>query len=339
MTESRETRPPAGARAGGLDEASLEEGRVEADGGDAVTPSAPGPLRRWWLAVRPATLWAAVAPVAVGTGCAIGLGCARALPALAALAGALSIQIGTNFANDLFDHERGADTEHRLGPARAVAQGWISPRTMLRATILAFATAALCGIYLASVAGPWVLAIGVASIVSGIAYTGGPYPLGYHGLGDLFVFSFFGVVAVVGTVFVQCGAAPPIAWWASGPVGALATTILAVNNLRDRHTDAVAGKRTLAVRWGARAVRIEVVVLVALAYLVAVALAWQARSAVALLPLVSLPRAVVAVAGVLRRDGAALNRSLGETSRLLLLFSLLFAIALGLGMVKYHSQA
>jgi 1,4-dihydroxy-2-naphthoate octaprenyltransferase len=290
----------------------------------------PGPLRRWWLAARPATLWAAVAPVAVGTGCAIGLGCARALPALVALAGALLIQVGTNFANDLFDHQRGADTEQRVGPARAVARGWISTREMRRATIAAFAAAAACGLYLAWVAGPWVVALGAASIVSGVAYTAGPFPLGYHGLGDLFVFAFFGVVAVVGTVFVQCLEAPAIAWWASLPVGALATAILAVNNLRDRHTDAVAGKRTLAVRWGERAVRLEIVLLVALAYAVAAAIAWQARSLVALLPLVSLPRAVVAVAAMLRRDDAELNHSLGEVSRLLLLFSVLFAFALAL---------
>jgi 1,4-dihydroxy-2-naphthoate octaprenyltransferase len=288
----------------------------------------PAPIRRWWLAARPATLWAAVAPVAVGTGCAIGLGCAWTAPALAALVGALWIQIGTNFANDLFDHERGADTKERVGPARAVAQGWISPRTMLWATVLAFAAATLCGIYLVWVAGPWVVAIGVASIVSGVAYTGGPYPLGYHGLGDLFVFVFFGLVAVVGTVFVQCGEAPALAWWAAVPVGALATVILAVNNLRDRHTDAAAGKRTLAVRWGARAVRAEIAILVAASYAVSLGVAWHARSPWALLPLLSLPSALLAVRRIARRDGGALNASLGETSRLLLLFSLLFAVAL-----------
>ncbi|HVS13406.1 MAG TPA: 1,4-dihydroxy-2-naphthoate polyprenyltransferase [Thermoanaerobaculia bacterium] len=293
----------------------------------------PGPIRRWWLACRPATLWAAVAPVSVGVGCALGLGCFRWGPALAALIGALWIQVGTNFANDLFDHQRGADTERRVGPARAVAQGWISRRAMARATAVAFLLAAWCGVYLTWVAGPIVVVIGVLSIASGVAYTGGPYPLGYHGLGDPFVFVFFGLVAVVGTVFVQCGEAPALAWGAAVPVGALATIVLAVNNLRDRHTDADAGKRTLAVRWGGGAVRAEIAGLMALAYLVAFALAASAGSgggAWLLLPAATLPWAALALRRIAVHEGAALNRSLVETSRLLLAFSLLLAAGLAL---------
>ncbi len=289
---------------------------------------APDPLRTWIAAARLRTLPAAVVPVVVGTACAAAFRGVALGPALAALAGALAIQIGTNFANDVFDAERGADGPDRIGPLRAVAAGLISPGAMKRAMIAAFGVATLLGVYLAAVAGWPVIAIGVASVISGIAYTGGPWPLGYHGLGDLFVLVFFGFVAVCGTAFVQLGRVPDLAIAASVPVGALATAILVVNNLRDRATDERAGKRTLAVRLGRRGALIEYTALVAVAYAVPAVLAAGGRLAVAL-PLLSAPigalrvRALIAAA-----DGPAFNHCLATTAQLLLLFGGLFAAGL-----------
>lgn len=294
----------------------------------AGSGEAPGPLRRWWLAARPATLWAAVSPVLVGSACAWQAGCFELSTALVALAGGTLIQIGTNFANDLGDARRGADDERRVGPARAVATGWVTPRAMAVATALAFGAAALCGGYLAWLAGWWVVAFGIASIVSGLAYTLGPFPLGYRGLGDVFVLVFFGFVAVVGTAFVMCRAVPELAWWAWIPVGCLATAILVVNNLRDRHTDAGAGKRTLAVRFGGGAARAEYAVLLAAAYAIPVLLVVRGAGTFTLLPLLSVPLAAPLLLRVAREEGPALNPALGGTGRLELVFSVLFAAGL-----------
>lgn len=289
---------------------------------------APDPLRTWIAAARLRTLPAAVVPVAVGTACAAASGGVALGPALAALGGALAIQIGTNFANDVFDAERGADGPDRIGPLRAVAAGLITPGAMKRAMIAAFGAATLLGVYLVAVAGWPVVAIGVASVVSGIAYTGGPWPLGYHGLGDLFVLVFFGFVAVCGTAFVQLGRVPDLAIAASVPVGALATAILVVNNLRDRATDERAGKRTLAVRLGRRGALIEYAALVAIAYAVPAALAAGGRLAVAL-PLLSAPIGAVRVRALIAAgDGPAFNHCLAATAQLLLLFGGLFAAGL-----------
>lgn len=281
--------------------------------------------------MRPATLWAALAPVLVGSALAFRAGCFEPGTALVALVGGTLIQVGTNFANDLGDARRGADDERRVGPARAVASGWVTPGAMAVATVLAFGASALCGVYLTWLAGWWVVAIGAASVVSGLAYTLGPFPLGYRGLGDLFVMVFFGLVAVVGTAFVQCRAVPELAWWAWIPVGCLATAILVVNNLRDRHTDALAGKRTLAVRFGGSAARAEYVVLLALAYATAVALALRGAGLAMLLPLASLPLAVPLVRRVLLEEGRTLDPALGGTGRLELAFSVLLAAGLALG--------
>lgn len=287
-------------------------------------------MKRWLLAARPATLSAALVPVAVGTACAQAVGELRAGPALAALLGAMWIQIGTNFANDVFDAEKGADTEARLGPTRAVASGLISASSMRRAMILAFGLATLCGVYLAWVAGWPVIAIGVASVLSGVAYTGGPYPLGYHGLGDLFVLVFFGFVAVCGTVYVQASYVPPLAWAASVPVGALATAILVVNNVRDRETDVHAGKRTLAVRFGKRAGVIEYALLLAASYATPILL-WQRGASLGVLaPMLTLPWAIVLTRQLATREGSALNATLASTAKLLLAFGLLFAVGLAL---------
>ena len=289
---------------------------------------APDPLPTWIAAARLRTLPAAVVPVVVGTACAAASGGVALGPALAALAGALAIQIGTNFANDVFDAERGADGPDRIGPLRAVAAGLISPGAMKRAMIAAFGVATLLGVYLVAVAGWPVVAIGAASVISGIAYTGGPWPLGYHGLGDLFVLVFFGFVAVCGTAFVQLGRVPDLAIAASVPVGALATAILVVNNLRDRATDERAGKRTLAVRLGRRGALIEYAALVAIAYAVPAVLAAGGRLAVAL-PLLSAPIAALRVRALIAAsDGPAFNHCLAATAQLLLLFGGLFAAGL-----------
>ena len=282
----------------------------------------------WIGAARLRTLPAAVVPVVVGTACAAASGGIALGPALAALGGSLAIQIGTNFANDVFDAENGADGPDRIGPLRAVSAGLITPAAMKRAMIAAFAVATVLGLYLVSVAGWPVIAIGVASILSGIAYTGGPFPLGYHGLGDVFVMIFFGFVAVCGTVFVQLGRVPCLAIAAAIPVGALATAILVVNNVRDRATDVRVGKRTLAVRFGRRAALVEYAVLLAGAYAVPVGLAVTGRPWAAL-PLVSAPLAIARLRAVVAAaDGPTYNRCLAATGQLLLVFGVLFAVGL-----------
>jgi 1,4-dihydroxy-2-naphthoate octaprenyltransferase len=289
----------------------------------------PGSLRAWVLATRPATLTAALAPVMVGTAVAQACGGAKAGPALAALFSAFMIQIATNLANDVFDHEKGADTEERLGPTRAVQAGLLTPREVRAGMIAAIALAVAAGLYLTFVGGPVIVVIGVLSVLSGIAYTGGPYPLGYHGLGDIFVMIFFGFVAVMGTVFVQRGILPPLAWLASVPVGALATCVLVVNNVRDRETDVKANKRTLAVRFGRKAGVAEYVALSALAYLSpVVAVAALGCSRWALLPLASLPLSIRLTHTLATQEGKPLNACLAGTAKLLLLYAALFSVGL-----------
>lgn len=212
--------------------------------------AAPSKLRIWLEASRPRTLPAAVAPVIVATALAWRLGHADWLAATICLSFALLIQIGTNFANDYFDFVKGADTAARVGPRRAVAAGLVAPKTMKRAMIVTFGVGFLVGLALLPWGGWWLLSIGIASVLCGIAYTGGPYPLGYHGWGDVFVFIFFGLVAVGATFFVQAGWPPASVWMVAVAIGALAANILVVNNYRDVDTDAVAGKRTLVVRFG-----------------------------------------------------------------------------------------
>jgi 1,4-dihydroxy-2-naphthoate octaprenyltransferase len=292
----------------------------------------PHSAMAWVLAARPKTLSAAAVPVAVGTACAYAVGGARAWPALGALAGALLIQIGTNFANDVFDHEKGADREDRVGPLRVVQAGLLPARAVRRAMVATFALAVLVGAYLAWLGGPAIVAVGVLSIASGIAYTGGPYPLGYHGLGDVFVFVFFGLVAVCGTAFVQLGAVPPLAVGAALPVGALATAILVVNNVRDRDTDVLAGKRTLAVRFGRRTATFEYALLLVASYAAPpVMVGLGLCGPWALLPLASAPLAVVLLRRLAIREGTALNPVLAATAGLLLVFGALLSVGLVLG--------
>ncbi|MFT3770860.1 MAG: 1,4-dihydroxy-2-naphthoate polyprenyltransferase [Minicystis sp.] len=288
-----------------------------------------GSARAWLLASRPATLTAALVPVMVGTAVAHVTGGVRVGPALAALFGAFMLQITSNFANDVFDHEKGADTHERLGPTRAVQSGLLTAREVRAGLLVTIALAVLCGVYLVTVGGWPIIAIGVASVLSAVAYTGGPYPLGYHGLGDLFVMIFFGFVAVCGTVFVQTGSVPPLAWLASVPVGAIATAVLVVNNVRDRETDVKAGKRTLAVRFGRRAGVIEYASLFAIAYAAPVAaVLWMGRAPWVLLPIVTAPRAVRLVRTLATTEGRPLNDCLAATAKLLLLYGVLFAAGL-----------
>jgi 1,4-dihydroxy-2-naphthoate octaprenyltransferase len=295
-------------------------------------PLSPSALGVWWLAARPKTLPAAATPVLVGSACAHAAGGLALLPALAALAGALLLQIAANFANDVFDYEKGADTSARVGPLRAVQSGWVSPRAMRRALGIVLGAALLIGVYLASVAGPAVVGLGLVSIVAAVAYTGGPYPLGYHGLGDVCVFAFFGLAAVCGTCFVQAGSVTPLAWYASVPVGCLATAILVVNNVRDRETDVGAGKRTLPVRFGARFGIAQYRALLAVAYLTPVALIAARRlDAWALLPWLTLPLALRCSRSIARDRGATLNATLARTGALLLLYGIAFAVAILLG--------
>jgi 1,4-dihydroxy-2-naphthoate octaprenyltransferase len=289
----------------------------------------PSRLQIWLLAARPKTLPAAAAPVIVGSAVAYSEAVFRFWPALAALLGALLIQIGTNFANDVFDFKRGADTSERLGPLRVTQAGLLSPQQVMVGMWLTFGLAALIGLYLVWVGGWPIIIIGLFSILSGIAYTGGPFPLGYNGLGDFFVFIFFGLVAVCGTYYVQAGTVSPLAIWAAIPVGALATAILVVNNLRDIETDRAAGKKTLAVRFGARGAQVEYLLLLGLAYSVPL-LIWLLGYSTpwVLLTWLSLPLLKPLINQVLHERGRPLNLALAGTARLELIYSFLFSVGL-----------
>ncbi len=305
---------------------------VPQDSGSSDSPPSaprPGGLSAWLLACRPATLTAALSPVAVGTAIAHRLGDVRVGPVAATFAGALLLQIASNFSNDVFDYEKGADSAERLGPTRAVQAGLVSPRAMKRGLLGVLGLVLLIGAYLTTVAGPAIIIIGLSAIVAAIAYTGGPFPLGYHGLGDLFVMIFFGFVAVCGTIFVHMGQVPLLGFVAALAPGALATNILVVNNVRDRHTDASAGKRTLAVRFGRTAAEFQYRGLSAVAYLVPLVLFVIFRlSPWSLLPLITLPQAWKNVRQLKRYEGRALNRTLVSSAKLVFFHSILLALGI-----------
>jgi len=301
--------------------------------------------KAWLMAARPQTLPAGASPVVLGTGLAVHEGVFAPLPALAALIGALLIQIGTNFANDYYDAVKGADTAEREGFIRVTQSGLIDAAQVKRAMWATYALAMVVGLYLVAVGGVPILLVGLASILAGIAYTGGPYPYGYRGLGDLFVFVFFGVVAVTGTYYVQAvtgvaagtfpttlpaGTVTAESLVASLAAAGLSTCILIVNNIRDRETDAEAGKRTLAVVLGYRWSRIEYLGMLALGYASPLAL-WLAFGFEpwVLLPVLSLPLAAPVARTVLTRtDGEALNPALERTGQLLAIHSVLYAAGL-----------
>jgi 1,4-dihydroxy-2-naphthoate octaprenyltransferase len=292
----------------------------------------PG-LRLWLMAARPRTLPAAIAPVLVGSAAAswaTGGHGFRWGAFVAALIGSIFIQIGTNLANDYSDAKRGADTEDRLGPVRVTSSGLIAPRRVLYATWLAFAVAVAAGIYLATVAGWVIIAVGAASIAAGVLYTGGPRPYGYAGMGELFVFLFFGLVAVNGAYYVQLEELDSLPFWLSIAVGLLATAILVVNNIRDLDTDRRAGKRTLAVRLGRERTRLLYEICVGGAFVVlAMGIAVADGPDAAFIRLLAAPLTLKPLRAVLTRtDGPALNGALAGTGALLGVFSLLVSVGL-----------
>jgi 1,4-dihydroxy-2-naphthoate octaprenyltransferase len=290
----------------------------------------PSSVRIWIAAARLRTLPAAVAPVLVGTALAGYLHVFHPLRFVAALIGAVFIQVGTNLSNDYSDARRGADTEDRLGPVRVTAGGLVPPNRVLTATYLSFAVAVGAGAYLTAVAGWQLLVVGAASILAGVLYTGGPRPYGYEGLGEVFVFLFFGIVAVAGSFFVQVRHLHWEAFALAVPVGLLAAAILIVNNVRDIDTDRRTGKRTLAVRLGREGTRTLFVVVVSLAYVLAPVTWWFGPlSAWLLLPWLTVPLASGLVRSVRNHtDGPTLNQALAQTGMLQLAFCVLLAAGL-----------
>jgi 1,4-dihydroxy-2-naphthoate octaprenyltransferase len=310
--------------------------------------AAPSALRTWFLAIRPATLPAAASGVVVGLGAALAVGAPfRPATALACLAVALLLQVLANLANDLSDFRRGADTPDRAGPTRVAAAGLVSERQLEVAIALVIGLAGVVGLWLVFVGGPMLLVLGILSIIAALAYTGGPFPYGYRALGEVFVFIFFGLVAVVGTAYLQALRLEPLFVIAAIPAGALITAILVVNNLRDIPTDAAAGKRTLAVILGRRWTAVEYELLLAVAYAVPLALGllgsvvlvspWPITVA---LPLLTTPMAVPLVRTVRGfNQPRELNAVLKGTARLALAFALLFAAGLALGAVNVGGLA
>lgn len=293
-----------------------------------VATSDPKGWQVWLLASRPKTLFAALSPVLIGGAMALADGFTHSLSWMAAAVGAVLIQIGTNFANDLFDFEKATDTEERLGPLRVTQAGLVTPNQMRAATILVFALAFQVGIYLVWRGGWPIVIIGLLSIIFGVLYTAGPYPLGYNGLGDIFVLIFFGPVAVGGTYYVIAQQIDLVVILAGIPAGMLATAILVVNNLRDIDTDTKAGKRTLAVRFGLTFTRAEYLVMLIGAILFPVVHfavtdehAWAMLGLLALLPALSPLRLVMN-----ERDGVVLNNVLSATGRVMFVYSLLFSL-------------
>jgi len=270
----------------------------------------------------------------VGSALAFEVGGFALGPALAALFGALFLQVGSNLANDVYDFEQGVDTASRLGPVRVTQAGLLTVEDVKHGMWLAFYLAAVLGAYLTAIAGWPVVVIGLASIVAAIAYTGGPFPLGYRGLGDLFVLLFFGFVAVCGTVWVQVGTILPAAWPAGLMVGCLASAILVVNNVRDHETDRIAGKRTLPVMFGRTFGVIEYAVLLIVAFASAYAMVWfRYVSAWALISYLTLPIAIVLFLHVRKYRGPVLNHTLAQTAKLLFLFSALFSMGVVVGVL------
>jgi 1,4-dihydroxy-2-naphthoate octaprenyltransferase len=294
-----------------------------------VTPQPGNRVTPWLLAARPKTLAAAVVPVLVGTALARW---SHWPSFLGALGGALFIQIGTNFVNDALDFKKGADTHERLGPLRVTQAGLLSAEAVMRGAIVCFALAALCGVPLI-VRGGWpIVVIGVTSIAAAYAYTGGPYPLAYHGLGELFVMVFFGLVAAGGSYYVQRLIVDADALLAGVACGALAIVLLAINNLRDLDNDRASNKRTMAARFGPRFARAEIAVMAAVPF-IAAALIAPRRGWAFLGVLVVLPLAALVVVCAMRSEGRALNRCLAFAGMLEWAFGVAFVIC-GFGAIR-----
>lgn len=279
------------------------------------------------LAGRPKTLPAAVSPVLIGTSIAYYDNKLNFIAALVSLICSVLIQIGTNFVNDLYDHLKGSDSEERVGPERALAAGMISVNDMKRVIYITFGVTFFLGLYLVYIAGLPILLVGIFSIASGYAYTAGPYPLAYNGLGDIFVFLFFGVVAVVGTYYVQALQLTELIFVASIPAGTLITNILVVNNYRDIEEDRKNNKNTLAVKFGEQFSRMQYLVQLLIAYAVPVFvfIKYEISWAV-LLPLITLPLGIKLFKMLINLQGEALNKTLELTAKLAVIFSILFSI-------------
>ena len=283
----------------------------------------------WMLAIRPRTLPAAASGVLMGAAMAWRDGYFRLDATVVCLVTALLLQIGSNLANDVFDFERGTDTAERLGPTRVTQAGMLSPRQVKIGMAVVFALAALLGSYLAWLGGWVIIILGIAAIISAIAYTGGPFPLGHYGLGDIFVFIFFGLASVAGTYYIQAGSVSPAVWWMTIPPGLIITAILVVNNLRDIENDRKAGKLTMAVRLGEQGTKVQYLVCMSVAYLILIHVAvtglipWMT-----LLAWLSLPFAYQATQVVLTQKGRPLNMALAKTGQTALVFSILFWVGI-----------
>lgn len=294
-----------------------------------MTDTQPTPFQAWLMASRPRTLPAAAAPVFVALALALRDGVFHWPAALACLLISLLMQIGANFANDLFDHERGSDTPDRLGPTRVTASGIISPAHMRLGTAAVFGLAALLGLYLTWLRGWPVLALGVAILLAALAYTGGPFPYGYYALGDVFVFLSFGLAAVCGTYYTQSGTLTATVVWAAVPLGLLIINILVVNNTRDIPTDTAVNKRTLAVLLGRAAMQTEYLACLLGAYLVPLGLwTFGLTSAGGLLTWLSIPQAWLLYREFSTDEGRALNKTLGGTAQLALVYAVLLAVGI-----------
>jgi 1,4-dihydroxy-2-naphthoate octaprenyltransferase len=286
----------------------------------------PSKFKAWIQASRPKTLTAAITPVLVGTAIALANGSFKPLPALAALYCAMSIQIGTNIFNDVMDFEHGTDTQERMGPLRVTQAGWLPAAEVRRGAIIVFASAALVGLYLIAIGGWPVMLLGAASILAGLAYTAGPFPLAYNGFGDLFVMLFFGFAAVGGTVYVQVQALPASTWFAAGAVGSTITALLGVNNIRDIETDRRAGRRTIAVIVGRKGAIVEFSILLAVSFLlpgIAVIGGWAPVGI--LISWLAIPMAVMVFRKLVSTEGKELNKVLAATARLVLVHGTLLS--------------
>lgn len=280
----------------------------------------------WILASRPKTLLAAFVPVIVGSSIAYYDGKFKLLAALVALICAVLIQIGTNFVNDLYDYLAGTDTAERVGPQRVLASGLISPEEMKKAIFITFGLTFILGLYLVYISSYITLIIGIVSILAGIAYTAGPYPLAYNGLGDVFVFIFFGLIGTVGTYYVQTLDVTPFAVWASIPVGALITNVLVVNNYRDIEQDSKAGKNTLAVKYGKKFTRIQYVSFTIVSYLILFVVYFTYKQSLfVFLPALTIPLAIKLIKMIFTFKDQQLNKTLELTAKLSAIYGLLFA--------------
>lgn len=287
-------------------------------------------ITHWILAARPKTLPAAVIPVFVGSALAFRDGVFDLLPALVAMICAIIIQIGTNFANDYYDFKKGTDSDKRIGFKRATSSGLISPEKMFKATYLTMGIAFLCGLFLVWHAGWVVLLIGVLSLIFGVLYTGGPYPLGYNGLGDVFVFLFFGIIAVTTTFYVQSLEWSYVSFWASLAVGALATNILVINNLRDVETDVLTGKKTLGVLLGEHALKIEYSIMILIAFATPVVLFNNFEfSLFVFLPFLSIPFFILLLKETFFfTERKNLNNTLVKTAAGMTIYGVLFSLGI-----------